>query len=167
MGSLGHFFHESDSLSTKLGLASASYELVAAIPTVVEYFGETVEKRREVWGAIAEHEERLQQLLLDNLNGRDGVTVYGHTNAVKEKRVPVVSFSVEGWNSKDLVERVEARSRVGFRWGHFYSKRLVDEVLGLGEIGGVVRLSLVHYNTEEEVKEFLDDLGAVLDSNGR
>ena len=47
-----------------------------------------------------------------------------------------------------MVEGVEKRSAFGCRWGHFYSKRLVEEVLGLGE-EGVVRVSLVHYNTGE------------------
>lgn len=49
-----------------------------------------------------------------------------------------------------MVEGIEARSNFGCRWGHFYSKRLVDEVLGLGEEkggDGVVRVSMVHYNT--------------------
>lgn len=46
------------------------------------------------------------------------------------------------------MEAVESRSNFGVRWGHFYSKRLVEEVLGLGD-EGVVRVSLVHYNTGE------------------
>lgn len=46
------------------------------------------------------------------------------------------------------MEGIEKRSNFGCRWGHFYSKRLLEEVLGLGE-EGVVRVSLVHYNTGE------------------
>ncbi|KAG8529897.1 uncharacterized protein KY384_005378 [Bacidia gigantensis] len=162
LSTLGHYFHEGDDLSTKLGLASASYELVSALPKVLAYLGESQEARQRKWEGIAEHEEQMQRILLDDLNQRSNVTVYGHGVADKEKRVPVISFSVEGWNSKDLVEKMEGRSRVGFRWGHFYSKRLVEEVLGLEKIGGVLRVSLVHYNTEEEVKEFLRDLTAIL-----
>jgi len=76
------------------------------------------------------------------------VTIYGESSAKKEVRVPVVSFSVEGWSSRDVVEGVERRSAFAVRWGSFYSKRLVDDVLGLGgERGGVVRVSMVHYNT--------------------
>ena len=47
---------------------------------------------------------------------------------------------------------------IGIRWGHFYAPRLVD-ALGLTERDGVVRVSLVHYNTEDEVRRLL----AVLD----
>ena len=46
------------------------------------------------------------------------------------------------------MEGIEKRSNFGCRWGHFYSKRLLEEVLGLGE-EGIVRVSLVHYNTGE------------------
>lgn len=69
-------------------------------------------------------------------------------------RLPVISFSVKDRSSKEVVEGLEAMSNFGCRWGHFYSKRLVDEVLGLGEEkggDGVIRVSMVHYNTGELV----------------
>ena len=82
------------------------------------------------------------------------VSVYGEEEASSSLRVPVISFNVEGWKAADLVERVQGASRFGFKSGHFYSKRLVDDVLRLGAgdgegEGGVVRVSLVHYNTGE------------------
>ena len=162
IGSLGHFFHKGDSLSTKLGLASASYELVAALPKVVGYIGTTEENRQAQWENIAHHEELLQKILLDYLHGRGDVKIYGYGKADRRSRVPVLSFSIEGWESKDVVEKVERRSSFGFRFGHFYSKRLIDEVLDLKEKGGVLRVSLVHYNTEDEVKAFVEVLDEVL-----
>ena len=44
------------------------------------------------------------------------------------------------------MEEVEKCSEFGIRWGHFYSKRMVDNLLGLRE-DGIVRVSMVHYNT--------------------
>ncbi|KAL8964865.1 MAG: hypothetical protein Q9183_004171 [Haloplaca sp. 2 TL-2023] len=144
--SLGHYFHNPDTLNMKLGLAAASYELVSSIPSILSYFGPSSASRRATWTAIAAHEEHLQSILLKYLNGRDDVTVYGLEDGNKELRVPVVSFSVKGKESKDIVEKVDAMSDMGIRWGHFYSKRLVDDVLGQ-EGEGVVRVSMVHYNT--------------------
>lgn len=72
--------------------------------------------------------------------------MYSERSKDKAKRVPVVSFSIKDRVSKKVVEQVDAMSDFGIRWGHFYSKRLVNEVLGLGE-EGVVRVSMVHYNT--------------------
>ncbi|KAL8734999.1 MAG: hypothetical protein Q9166_001124 [cf. Caloplaca sp. 2 TL-2023] len=134
--SIGHYFHTpADTLSTKLGLAAASYELVGTIPTLLSYFGPD---RKKTWAAIAAHEEKLQGILLDYLNKRDDVTVYSERSADTNLRVPVVSFRVKGRSSKGVVEQVDGSSDFGIRWGHFYSKRLVDEVLGLKE-DGVVR----------------------------
>lgn len=77
--------------------------------------------------------------------------IIGEPTADGRKRVPVISFTVKGRSAQSVVEAVEGRSELGFRWGHFYSKRLVDDVLGL-EGDGVVRVSMVHYNTVEEIK---------------
>ncbi|KAL8651753.1 MAG: hypothetical protein Q9226_004568 [Calogaya cf. arnoldii] len=160
--SLGHYFHTpANTLTIKLGLAAASYELVSTIPTIVSYFGSSPSARKKTWAAIAAHEENLQAILLDYLNSREDVAIFGETNKEKEKRVPVISFGIKGRSSKEVVEKVDEMSDYGIRWGSFYSKRLVDEVLGCGE-EGVVRVSMVHYNTEEEIKGLVEVLKKVL-----
>ncbi|KAL8964032.1 MAG: hypothetical protein Q9183_004759 [Haloplaca sp. 2 TL-2023] len=152
--SLGHYFHNPDTLNMKLGLAAASYELVSSIPWILSYFGPSSASRRATWTAIAAHEEHLRSILLEYLNKRDDVTVYGVKDGNKELRVPVVSFSVKARGSKEIVEKVDGMSEMGIRWGHFYSKRLVDDVLGQkGE--GVVRVSMVHYNTDFNLEDSL------------
>lgn len=59
----------------------------------------------------------------------------------------MISFLVKGRSSKDIVDAIEARSDFGCRWGAFYSNRLAEQVLGLDPVDGVVRVSLLHYNT--------------------
>ena len=145
MKSLGHFFNPHATLADKMGLAASSYELSQAIPAVVDYLGPP---GSEMWAGIRDHEKDLQCILLDYLNSRSDITVYGSCDGDPDLRVPTVSFSVKGWNSQKLVETVEAGTTYGFRWGAFYSSRLVREILGL-EQDGVVRVSMVHYNTSE------------------
>lgn len=142
MRSLGHFFNPHKTLENKLGLAGASYELLSGIPAVTSYLSDK-------WAGIVDQEYQLQKTLLDYLNGRDDVTVHGEKSADGKDRVPTVAFTVKGWNSQELVESVEQCSNFGFRWGAFYSNRLVNEFLGLGK-DGVVRVSMVHYNTGEK-----------------
>lgn len=142
MHSLGHYFNPHATLENKLGLAGASYELASSIPRAAEY----VDAVAGGWAAVAEHETTLQSLLLEYLNGRDDVTVHGSRIPDAAVRVPTVSFTVRGWDSGELVRTVG--EPWAFRWGAFYSNRLVGEVLGLGD-DGVVRVSLVHYNTGE------------------
>ncbi|KAG0648053.1 Cysteine desulfurase ustD [Hyphodiscus hymeniophilus] len=159
--SMGHHFNKHDTLQDKLGFAGSCYELTSSIPSIVSYFGP---KRSEAWAAIEKHEFELQGMLLGYLNGRDGVTVCGEKDADTKKRVSTISFLVKGWKSRDVVEAVDKASKgeMGIRWGAFYSNRLVEEVLGLGG-DGVVRVSMVHYNTTDEVKQLLRLFDQVLD----
>ncbi|KAK7548798.1 pyridoxal phosphate-dependent transferase [Phyllosticta citricarpa] len=153
--SLGHFFNPSQTLEQKLSLAASNYELTASIPVVVDYM-------EQVGEAIAAHEQRLQSILLDYLRSKPDVfTIFGVPDADRAKRVPTVSWGVKGKSAKDVVEAVEKASDFAFRWGHFYSKRLVDDVLQAGE-HGVVRFSMVHYNTEEEVQSFVKTFDRVI-----
>ncbi|KAF2834065.1 PLP-dependent transferase [Patellaria atrata CBS 101060] len=158
MRSLGHYFNPTVTLEHKLGLAGANYELTQALGCVVRYMKSVVD-------GIPAHEARLAKIVLDYLSGREGVTVYGPTTPDPEIRVPTISFTVEGRGSRGVVEELDEASEFALRWGHFYSKRLCDEVLGLGE-EGVVRVSLVHYNTVEEAEGFVLALDRVLKGGG-
>ncbi len=144
MRSLGHFFNPHGTLENKIGLAGASYELVHAIPAILDYIEPAAGPSK--WAGIVAQESHLQETLLNYLNAREDVTIWGEKSADPRLRVPTISFSVEGWNSKTLVETTEKDTNHGFRWGTFYSVRLVTETLGLGD-EGVVRVSMVHYNT--------------------
>ncbi|CZT45664.1 related to selenocysteine lyase [Rhynchosporium secalis] len=158
--SLGHHFNPSSTLENKLGLAGSCYELTAAIPAVLAYFGDNP---AESWAAIEKHEASLQGALLDYLNARSDVTIYGEPSADTKKRVSTVSFVVKGRKSQDIVEAVDelTKGEMGIRWGTFYSVRLASETLGL-QYDGVVRVSMVHYNTLEEIKQLIGLLDQVL-----
>lgn len=147
MRSLGHYFNPHKTLQDKIALGGSSYELVYAIPAVVEYLspGNGTSK----WEGIVQQETKLQETLLRYLTTRDDVIVWGEPTSDARLRVPTISFTVRGWNSRELVERVEKETNFGFRFGSFYSVRLVTELLGLVGEGdaGVVRVSMVHYNT--------------------
>lgn len=149
-----HYFNPTKTLQDKLALAGSSYEFSQSLPVVVSYLD-------GAFPAIKEHESKLQKILLDFLNSRNDVTVHGSTSVDSDVRVPTVSFTVEGVSPKKIVEEAEKSSNFAFRWGHFYSKRLCDEVLGLGP-EGVIRVSMVHYNTEEEIQSLVKLLEKIL-----
>ncbi|KAI8156881.1 Cysteine desulfurase-like protein ustD [Colletotrichum sp. SAR 10_86] len=159
MRSLGHFFNQGDTLEGKLGLAGGSYELVSAVPKVLEYLGTP---NSDGWKGKIEQERQLQSTLLEYLNGRGDVTIYGESDAGIERRVPTISFRVKNWGARELVETVEKETDFGFRWGHFYSYRLLKDVLGLDPSDGIVRVSMVHYNSLEEIKSFVAALDKAL-----
>lgn len=161
---LSHYFNPTTTLTDKLGLAASNYELTQTLPTLLSYLGgpHAAGNAPAVSAAIAAHEQRLQAVLLDYLASKgDAITTYGERDPDAAKRVPTVSFGVKGKNARDVVEAVEAVSDYGFRWGHFYSKRLCDEVLQLAP-EGVIRVSMVHYNTEDEIRGFVETFDRVI-----
>ena len=53
--------------------------------------------------------------------------------------------------------------KVGIRYGHFYAYTLVSELSPRVDLhDGVVRISLVHYNTVEEVHKIIEILQEAL-----
>ncbi len=75
-------------------------------------------------------------------------------------RVPTVSFNVEGRASGEIPPLLDER-RLAVRFGHFYAYRPV-RALGLDVNQGVVRVSMVHYNTPDEVGRLIQALDEIL-----
>lgn len=71
-------------------------------------------------------------------------------------RTPTVSFSVEGWKPRAVTEELARRGICAWD-GDYYAYELMES-LGVGELGGAVRVGLVHYNTAHEVDRLLDAL---------
>jgi cysteine desulfurase family protein (TIGR01976 family) len=105
---------------------------------------------------ISEHERTLSNKMLDALAAldREGRAVRVHGVADRSRlheRVPTLCFSVQGVESSAIADGLAVRE-VGVRSGHMYTPRLMTR-LGLMP-AGVVRASLVHYNTADEIERF-------------
>ncbi|MEP6567275.1 MAG: aminotransferase class V-fold PLP-dependent enzyme, partial [Mesorhizobium sp.] len=110
----------------------------------------------QAFAQIAAHETEIGERLLSWLRMRNGVRIFGHRTSEASLRVPTISFTVDGRSPQEIVAKIDD-ARIGVRHGDFHSRRLA-ETLGLAP-AGVIRASLVHYNTVEEV----DRLITVLD----
>lgn len=53
--------------------------------------------------------------------------------------------------------------QIGIRFGHFYAWSLINGLKLPSTDDGVVRISLVHYNTVEEVHKIIEILKEILD----
>ena len=122
------------------------------------------ERRRELVAgmtAIVAYEQDLVARLLTGLAAIPGVTIHGITDPGRAaERVPTVSVSLDGVSPRSAAE---ALGRQGiFVWdGDFYATGLIER-LGKTEVGGVLRLGLVHYNTADEVDRTLEALGTLV-----
>lgn len=169
--SRNHFFIGEDVVPYKLQPGNVNHELSAAMPGVVEYFdaiakahgvpGETARARLTgAFSRIAAHEAALAAPLLAFLEAHPKVRILGEASPDAEARVPTIAFTVEGRTAESVATEVEA-DRIAIRWGHFYAYRAI-EALGLMDAGGVVRVSMVHYNTLEEVERLVAALDKAL-----
>jgi len=120
----------------------------------------TSERRRELVAgmvAIVDYERALVGRLLDGLEAIDGVEIHGITGRERlAERVPTVSVSIAGVGPRAAAEAL-AHDGI-YAWdGDFYATGLIER-LGKAEVGGVLRLGLVHYNTAGEVDRTLESL---------
>ncbi|WP_395005026.1 aminotransferase class V-fold PLP-dependent enzyme, partial [Undibacterium sp.] len=78
-------------------------------------------------------------------------------------RVPTISFVVENTLSETIVKHID-QFNIGIRFGDFYARHLI-EALGLEKHAGVVRVSIAHYNTVEEIDLLISHLNTILSSD--
>lgn len=114
-------------------------------------------KAKAISELFVSHEETLSKRLIDFLNSKPNVKIIGSKDWHKEVRVPTVSFIVDGIKSSEIPIKVD-EYMIGIRYGDFYARRLIES-LELMDNDGIIRVSMVHYNTISE----LDQLIKVLD----
>ena len=169
--SLNHFFIGREVLPYKLQPGNVNYELSYGCIGITDYLNavgarlgvaadaaDARAQMRAAFAAFEVHEAALAERLLQFLRQRPGVNIIGHAASDAALRVPTVSFTVDGKQSEAIVRQIDPH-RVGIRFGDFYAKRLV-RALDLEGSDGVVRVSIAHYNTMDEI----DRLVSCLDS---
>lgn len=168
---INHFFIPENKIPYKFQPGSQNYELSWGAVGIIDYLeiladkhnipaGSFRERAVVVFEMIKQHETDLQQTLFDFLDSKPNVKIIGEDSHDPAIRVPTVSFVVENKNSEELTKQID-RHKIGIRFGDFYARRLIDH-LGLEEQNGVVRISMVHYNTVSEVVNLISALDEAL-----
>ncbi len=108
---------------------------------------------RAAFEAIQAYEGALCERLLEGIAQLGGARVVGIRDAKRlAERAPTVAILAEGCSPGALSE--ELGKRGVFSWGGNSYALPLTEALGL-EPGGVLRVGLLHYNTDAEVERFL------------
>lgn len=161
---LYHYFYGRDKTPGKLEPGNPNYELAWGCGAIVDYLeslgggGDGAIAR--AFEAIAAHEAVIGERLLSWLRQRNNVRIVGPRSSDPKQRVPTISFKVEDREAAEIVAATD-NAKIGIRHGDFHSRRLV-EALGLANQGGVIRVSMVHYNTLEEVDRLIKVLDSVI-----
>jgi selenocysteine lyase/cysteine desulfurase len=157
----------------KIEAGTFIYENVAGMDAAVSYLaqlGRTLSGKSGTLGqdtplaedtkiamnAIKAYEQTLSLELLRVLKDRKA-TIYGIDSEARiHERVPTICFNIPNVLPQTVTETM-ARAGIGIRDGHMYAPRLMQR-MGLAKETGMVRVSLVHYNTLAEINRFADVL---------
>ncbi|MBN3035192.1 MAG: aminotransferase class V-fold PLP-dependent enzyme [Bacteroidales bacterium] len=169
---INHYFIGYGEIPYKLQPGNVNFELSWGLMGVMDYFRELYSHHvgaefqhpgcsaGPVFDLFAAHEEETVRPLIDYLVQRKDVRLIGEPTADRTLRVPTVSFVVKQKKSSRIPPLVDEH-RIGIRWGDFYARRLIES-LRLDQNDGVVRISLVHYNTAGEIARLIEVLEKVL-----
>ena len=106
------------------------------------------------------YERDLTEHLINGLQQLPGVRIHGITASdAMERRVPTVSFTVDGVSPDSIAEDLAAQNI--FVWSGDYYAVEVAKALGILE-SGAVRIGPVHYNSIAEIDHVLNVLSDIL-----
>ncbi|MCU0576590.1 MAG: aminotransferase class V-fold PLP-dependent enzyme [Desulfobacterota bacterium] len=108
--------------------------------------------------SIRDHEMALASVLLEGLDGIPGVRVHGP--AEPEKRIPVVSFTVDGMDASEVAYRLDDGCGIMVRPG-LHCAPSAHRTLGTFP-GGTVRFGFGFFNTAEQVRTALEAVSSIV-----
>jgi cysteine desulfurase family protein (TIGR01976 family) len=169
---INHYFIAREDVPYKLQPGNVNFELTVGSTGIIDYldtvFAQHFElstwdlfsRLKQVFDLFTEHEEQLTRRFLEFLASKKNIRLIGSAEFSREVRVPTFSFVVENIKSSVIPPQVDGHD-IGIRWGDFFARRLIND-LGLSDVDGVVRVSMVHYNTAEEVDRLIRVLDRIL-----
>jgi cysteine desulfurase family protein (TIGR01976 family) len=159
----GHEFIGNDEVPRKWETGAYNYEGCAGILAMGDYVkflsaSETFNRDSVVAACRVMHdlEQPLALRLMDYLRSKPGVRL------VSPARNPVgtISFTSDRVRSQSIPPVLASR-QIGMRAGNMYSVRLCES-LGIDPDDGVARVSLLHYNSAEEIERCIAALDEIL-----
>jgi cysteine desulfurase family protein (TIGR01976 family) len=155
-----------------------NHEGIAGTVAALEYLAEIGQPHRERYAgsagarqgfaldvfagmsAIRERELTLQNYMLAGLTRIKGLKIYGITDPARAaERAPTFSFRLKDLHPEAVTAALDHHGI--FAWfGNFYAMELCLR-LDLEATGGLVRVGLLHYNTQGEVDRLLEALSAL------
>jgi len=165
----GHYFN--DELPHKmLTPAGPDHAQIAAAGGIAEYldavyahhFQEEVdaaERGRRVYDLFQAHEKQLLTPLLGWLRNRDDIRIVGPDDP--ELRAPTVSIIPQKKSINDVVS-VLTKHKLMVSSGDFYGVRPLQG-MNIPLDPGVLRLSFLHYTSEQEIEQLITGLSAALE----
>jgi cysteine desulfurase family protein (TIGR01976 family) len=149
-----------DTLPGRWMTGTQNHEGLAGVAAAIDYLasvgsgGNRRERLRTAMESIRDYEQRLSRRLLTGLVERPRFRVRGLTGLQDVgRRTPTVSITARDRTPRQMAEHL-ARHEI-YAWdGNFYAIELVEHP-GVEAPDGLLRLGLVHYNSEDEIDRLL------------
>jgi len=106
------------------------------------------EKLVSAYKKISNHEYELASNLYSSLDALDNVTIIGQ-NFSNKNRTPTVSFIHKKYSANEICKKLGEVNICAWD-GHFYALKAIQK-LNLEKIGGVTRLGVSLYNSQQEI----------------
>jgi cysteine desulfurase family protein (TIGR01976 family) len=158
-----------DGLPDRFVTGTQQFELIAGLLATLSYLedvgrmaGGSGDRRSLLTTAyrhMNRYEERLSAYLLGRFEGISEIELLGPRRPAD--RVPTFSFLHSEIGPQALAE-ILSNDGVFCHWGHNYAYE-VSKALNLDPIDGAVRIGFAHYNTIDEIDEFVACLERMLD----
>ena len=145
-----------------------NHEELSSLSGIYEYFmdvfshhyqenGQNIRSKiNRVNDLIAKHEEMIAQPLLNFLNDSKIFNLIGKNYIKNKNRAPTISFTSDKMTSKKISDFL-VKNKIATRNDNFYAWRCL-EALGIDTNDGVLRISMTHYNSLEEVNRLISVL---------
>ncbi len=128
-----------------------AFENMAGMAAALAYVEDLAEGGSSAMARIRAQEAVLSDAMIRALEGA-GATIHGPPRTPGDGGLPTFGFSLPGLTPEDGAGRL-ARAGLTLRSGNMHSHRLM-RVLGLDPQEGLLRASLCHLNTPDEVERF-------------
>ncbi len=114
------------------------------------------EKIGKINNLISLHEKDLANPILEFITQRNDLRLIGKNKIIDKDRAPTISFISKNKSSKE-VSKILVSNNIATRNDNFYAWRCL-KALGIDDEDGVVRISIVHYNSMDEVNKLIKAL---------
>jgi len=164
----GHYFNR-DLPHYKFNPAGPLHAEIGALAGIQEYidavhehhFDDATpgfhERAARVFDLFAEYETIQANRILAAIRAIPGARIMGQGRAETGSRAATIAFTIDGMRCSDAVKRL-VEKEIAVRNGHFYALRCL-EALGIQDTDeGIIRISLVHYNSSQDVDRLVEGL---------
>ena len=153
-----------------INLGGPNHEELVSLIGIYEYFNNlynhhfekntsVLNKIKKINNIIAKHEEEIANPILDYISKRDDLKLIGKKQIKNKNRAPTISFISNNKSSKEI-NNILNKYKIATRNDNFYAWRCL-RYLGIDTNDGVVRLSMVHYNSIQETENILKALNKI------